>query len=48
MLNELQLCGLIKKQFKVVKKSRQLKQVDRFICLLLRQSNKIYLYENIT
>jgi hypothetical protein len=47
LLNKLQMSGLIKKHYKLIKKSRKILQVDKLTNLLLGQTNIIYLYENI-
>lgn len=47
VLNKLQMSGLIKKHYKLIKKSGKIEQVDKLTNLLLGQTNTIYLYENL-
>lgn len=45
--SQLQMCGIIKNYYRVVKKSKQIKEVDTLTNLLIGQTNRIYFYENI-
>lgn len=47
MFNELKIYGLIRNQYKLVKKSGQIEQVDKLTSLLLGQTSRMYLYENL-
>ena len=44
--NQLQIDGIIKNYYKVVKKSKQIEEVNTLTNLLIGQTNKIYFYEN--
>lgn len=46
-LNELEMSDIIEKDYVVVTKSGQIKQVDTLSSLLVGQANKIYFYENL-
>ena len=45
--NYLQTAGIIKNNYKLIKKSQQIEQVDLLTHLLVGQANIIYFYENI-
>lgn len=45
--NQLQIIGSIKKHYRLIKKSQQVKEVNALTPLLVGQANRIYFYENI-
>ena len=45
--NYLQTAGIIKNNYKLIKKSQRIEQVDVLTNLLVGQTNIIYFYENI-
>ena len=47
IFNQLQMLGIIKNNYKLIKKSQQIEQVDKLTHLLLGQTNRIYFYENL-
>ena len=47
IFNQLQIVRIIKNHYKLIKKSEQIEQVDTLTSLLVRQTNRIYFYENI-
>lgn len=47
IFNQLQMVGIIKNYYRLIKKSEQIEEVDTLTHLLVRQTNRIYFYENI-
>lgn len=47
IFNQLQIFGIIKNHYRLIKKSQQIEQVDTLTHLLVGQANRIYFYENI-
>jgi len=47
IFSQLQMDGIIKNHYKVVKKSKQIEEVSALTHLLIGQTNRIYFYENL-
>lgn len=47
VFSQLQMVGIIKNHYRLIKKSQQIEQVDKLTHLLVGQANRIYFYENI-
>ena len=41
------MSGIIKKDYRLVKKSGQIKQIDTLNHLIVGQANRVYFYENL-
>ena len=47
IFNQLQMVGIIKNHYRLIKKSEQIEEINKLTHLLLGQTNRIYFYENL-